>query len=67
VASIEDQFRICREHAGREAWQVVDTYQDAAISGASRMSRIICGALPPAVQAASEAAVQPVFCEISFR
>jgi site-specific DNA recombinase len=35
VVSIEDQFRICREHAGREDWQVVDTYHDAAISGAS--------------------------------
>jgi site-specific DNA recombinase len=39
VASIEDQFRICREHAGREGWQVVDTYQDAAISGASVVLR----------------------------
>ena len=34
VVSIEDQLRICREHAGRERWQVVDTYHDAAISGA---------------------------------
>jgi site-specific DNA recombinase len=39
VASIEDQFRICREHVGREGWQVVDTYQDAAISGASVILR----------------------------
>ena len=39
VASIEDQFRICREHAGKEGWQVVDTYQDAAISGASVILR----------------------------
>jgi site-specific DNA recombinase len=38
VASIEDQFRICREHAGREQ-QVVDTYHDAAISGASVILR----------------------------
>jgi site-specific DNA recombinase len=35
VVSIEDQFRICREHAGIQRWQVVDTYHDAAISGAS--------------------------------
>mgnify|MGYP003150535940 FL=1 len=33
--SIEDQFRICREQAKRERWQIVGTYQDAAISGAS--------------------------------
>jgi DNA invertase Pin-like site-specific DNA recombinase len=39
VASIEDQFRICREHAGGEGWQVVHTYQDAAISGASVILR----------------------------
>ncbi len=39
VASIEDQFRICREHAGKERWQVVDTYHDAAISGASVILR----------------------------
>ncbi|MGB8842157.1 MAG: recombinase family protein [Aliidongia sp.] len=39
VASIEDQFRICREHAGRERWQIIDTYHDAAISGASVILR----------------------------
>jgi site-specific DNA recombinase len=39
VVSIEDQFRICREHANRERWQVVDTYHDAAISGASVVLR----------------------------
>ena len=35
AASIDDQFRLCREHAEREGWTVIDTYQDAAISGAS--------------------------------
>jgi site-specific DNA recombinase len=39
VASIEDQFRICREHADRERWQIIDTYHDAAISGASVILR----------------------------
>src|ERR1700674_2584110 len=39
VVSIEEQVRICREHAGRERWQVVDTYHDAAISGASVILR----------------------------
>lgn len=37
--SIEDQFRICRERAGREGWEVVDTYKDAGISGASMILR----------------------------
>jgi DNA invertase Pin-like site-specific DNA recombinase len=39
VASVEDQFRICREHAAREKWKVVGTYHDAAISGASVILR----------------------------
>ena len=39
VASIEDQFRISREHAAREKWKVVGTYHDAAISGASVILR----------------------------
>lgn len=39
VASIEDQFRICREQAAREKWKVIGTYHDAAISGASVILR----------------------------
>src|ERR1700674_4972272 len=39
VVSIEDQFRICREHAAREQWKVIGTYHDAAISGASVILR----------------------------
>ncbi|BAU39233.1 resolvase [Acetobacter pasteurianus NBRC 101655] len=38
-SSIEDQFRLCREHAARERWQIRGTYQDAAISGASTILR----------------------------
>ncbi|MBN9530344.1 MAG: recombinase family protein [Alphaproteobacteria bacterium] len=34
-ASIEDQLRLCRRHAEREGWTVVDSYSDRAISGAS--------------------------------
>ncbi len=40
AASIEDQFRICREHAARERWNVIGTYHDAAISGASVILRL---------------------------
>lgn len=36
AASIEDQLRICREPAEHEGWQVVATYQDAAVSGGGR-------------------------------
>ncbi len=35
AASIDDQFRLCREQVEREGWSVVATYHDAAISGAS--------------------------------
>jgi site-specific DNA recombinase len=38
-ASIEDQLRICREKAEREAWTIVSTYKDAGISGASMILR----------------------------
>ena len=38
-ASIADQFRICREQAGREGWRIMGTYQDAAISGSSMILR----------------------------
>ncbi|MCP1222329.1 recombinase family protein [Acetobacter orientalis] len=38
-ASIEDQFRICREHAKREKWKVIGAYKDAGISGASMILR----------------------------
>lgn len=38
-ASIEDQFQLCRDHAGRERWQVVGADEDAAISGSSMILR----------------------------
>ncbi|WP_454819262.1 recombinase family protein [Labrys neptuniae] len=34
-ASIADQLRICRIHAERQGWQIVEEYTDHAISGAS--------------------------------
>ncbi|MDW6022212.1 recombinase family protein [Mesorhizobium sp. BAC0120] len=38
-ASIEDQLRLCREHAAREGWTVLESYSDAAISGSSIIRR----------------------------
>jgi site-specific DNA recombinase len=38
-ASIEDQFRLCRERAAQERWETVGSYEDAAISGASTILR----------------------------
>jgi site-specific DNA recombinase len=34
-ASIADQLRVCRLHAEKQGWQVVEEYSDHAISGAS--------------------------------
>ena len=34
-ASIEDQFRICREFATRQGWTVTQEFTDHAISGAT--------------------------------
>src|SRR5436190_15154131 len=36
-ASIADQFRICREFAQRQGWQVAAEYSDHAVSGATIM------------------------------
>ena len=36
-ASIEDQLRLCRGHAERQGWTVLDSYSDRAISGASML------------------------------
>jgi site-specific DNA recombinase len=38
-ASIDDQLRLCREHAAREGWAIAKSYSDAAISGASLILR----------------------------
>lgn len=38
-ASFEDQFRLCEEYAAHERWQVMGSYQDAAISGSSTILR----------------------------
>src|ERR1700737_2212384 len=59
VASIGDQFRVCREHAGREAWRVIDTYHDAAISGASVILRSGVQSLLQDAQRAQFAIVLP--------
>ncbi len=54
AASIEDQFRICREHAEREGWSVAGCYRDAAISGDSMILR-------PGIQALLEDARRGLF------
>ncbi len=38
-ASIEDQIRLCREHAARDGMGVVDVYTDYAISGGNLSNR----------------------------
>ena len=53
-ASIEDQFRVCRERAEREGWKMVGTYRDSAISGDSVILR-------PGVQALLEDARRGAF------
>jgi len=37
TSSIEDQIRLCRARATKEDWNIVDTYEDHATSGASMM------------------------------
>src|SRR6476646_325846 len=35
-ASIEDQLEVCKRYGVAQGWVVVDTFTDAALSGASR-------------------------------
>ena len=48
-ASIADQFRICRIHAEKQGWQIVEEYSDHAVSGSSLLrtgvQRLIADAL----------------------
>ena len=53
-SSIDDQFRICRDHAEKAGWRVAETYQDAAISGDSVILR-------PGIQALLEDARSGAF------
>ncbi|MGE0008729.1 MAG: hypothetical protein AB7S92_24505 [Parvibaculaceae bacterium] len=39
-ASIEDQFRLCREHAARERWQIVGLSGSKHFSSATRRGRL---------------------------
>ena len=54
AASIEDQFRVCREHAEREGWTIACAYKDSAVSGDSVILR-------PGVQALLEDARRGLF------
>ena len=53
-ASIEDQLRICREHAAREGWMIAGAYRDAVVYGDS-------ASLCPGDQALLEDARRGVF------
>ncbi len=39
TASIEDQLRLCRDHATARGWKIVSTYADEAACGASLNGR----------------------------
>ena len=52
-ASIADQFRVCRLHAEKQGWTIVEEYSDHAVSGASL--------LRPGIQALIEDALRGRF------
>ena len=54
AASIDDQFRVCREHVERSGWTIAGGYRDAAASGASMILR-------PGIQALLEDARRGAF------
>jgi site-specific DNA recombinase len=49
-ASIADQFRVCRLHAEKQGWQIVEEYSDQAISGASLLRPGIQGLIMDATR-----------------
>ncbi len=54
AASIEDQFRVCREPAARAGWKIAGAYKDSAVSGDSMILR-------PGIQALLEDARRGMF------
>lgn len=62
--SIEDQVRICRMHADKLEWQVVETFQDAGISGSTVVMRPGVRAL---LQASTEGRFDIVLAEAMDR
>jgi site-specific DNA recombinase len=49
-ASIADQFRVCRLHAEKQGWKIVEEYSDQAISGASLLRPGIQGLIMDATR-----------------
>ena len=49
-SSIADQFRVCRLHAEKQGWQIVEEYSDQAISGASLLRPGIQGLIMDATR-----------------
>ncbi|WP_371425115.1 recombinase family protein, partial [Tardiphaga sp.] len=49
-ASIADQLRVCRAHAERQGWQIIEEYTDHAISGASLLRPGIQAMIADALQ-----------------
>src|SRR4051794_36229275 len=58
--SIDDQIRLCREHATSRGWSIAGVYSDAAISGATLARRGISALLEAA---SSPGSCDGVLCE----
>ncbi|EGO93766.1 recombinase family protein, partial [Acidiphilium sp. PM] len=62
-ASIEDQLRLCRLHAEKQGWTIVDSYTDRAISGAS----LLRPGIQELIQDATRGRFEIVFAEAMDR
>ena len=64
-ASIEDQVRLCRERIEADGWDLVQTYSDRAISGASMLRPGLQGLIEDAMSAKFDVVVAEALDRLS--
>lgn len=64
-ASIDDQLRLCRLHAERRGWTVVESYHDRAVSGAALIRSGIQALMADALRGKFEAVIAEALDRIS--
>jgi site-specific DNA recombinase len=66
-ASIADQFRVCREFAQRQGWQIEREYSDHAISGATLMGPGFQAFMAAALRKSTSSSLRPSIDSVATR